>query len=819
LDHLKHHLQSLIRLKSLQQIQPMTQNMNFDISKLNLGTTRSSNAPGFDPLAGMIFGTSKTTRELLGQGLQINKQTLGQILSSGTVKAQEYADILITTSSSALFGLFKSTSQSIQRETKKLDPAVKKALADVFESAYDALVGAGKLLGKGGEEFERQLQNIKIKPQDLKLGKNAEENAKKIEAWLSAQMDRAAEAAFPNIKEFQRAGEGAYETAVRVGDGFARAKGELERLGFEAINYTEITRKKGDVDIQIAKETLIAQSDLGAGAKQYISELTGSLDDVIDSYKKLAEISRLMDQVGASGANLDRTVVNAAGGLDELQAALEEYYDRFLTPEQQIASETRRLTEEFGKLGLAMPKTMEEFTRVLLSFDDTTEAGKKLFGQMIGLSGSFADLTDKIKDQKDAAEEAAKQAEQERKRLEQERLSTLQKAIDDAFSAMQKAYQDLSSIQDRFIKLSKSLRSYMDELVGPASQTISPEQRYFLARQEFERIRSLAGTGNEEALGALASVSKTFLDASRNYNASSEAYQTDLAMVVSAVEASTQYADDQVALAQQSLDIARGQYDRLGQVNASVLSVAQGIASMNVALGNYAAAVASKQAELTSQLAAAQAAAAAASNASNATPMPLPRPTQITPTAFGPTNPATGFRPSQAKAFMTLDYAKSRVEFLYQQLLNRSAEEPAKTNLANELGNARITEAQAVASIRASAEYNALIARGFVPGFARGGAFGPGLAMVGEQGPEMVSFNGSGHVSSAGATSNFFAGIRDAITITSSQQTELLKEQVSELQALVRLQAAANRELINQLSEIRTETAESTRLAKVEASA
>jgi hypothetical protein len=151
--------------------------------------------------------------------------------------------------------------------------------------------------------------------------------------------------------------------------------------------------------------------------------------------------------------------------------------------------------------------------------------------------------------------------------------------------------------------------------------------------------------------------------------------------------------------------------------------------------------------------------------------------------------------------------------------LNRSAEEPAKTSLATQLANAYISEATAVQGIRNSPEYANLRANGFVPGFAKGGAFGPGLAMVGEQGPEMVSFNGSGHVSSAGATANFFAGIRDAINITSSQQTELLKEQVNELQALVRLQAAANRELINQLSEIKSETAESTRIAKKEATA
>lgn len=82
----------------------------------------------------------------------------------------------------------------------------------------------------------------------------------------------------------------------------------------------------------------------------------------------------------------------------------------------------------------------------------------------------------------------------------------------------------------------------------------------------------------------------------------------------------------------------------------------------------------------------------------------------------------------------------------------------------------------------------------------------------------MVS-SGGGYVSSAGATANFFKTIKDAVVVTSNEQTALLKEQIGELQALVRLQSAANRELISQLSEIKSETAESTRIAKIEASA
>jgi tape measure domain-containing protein len=795
--------------------------------KSALGAAADDIATSIQPLIGGLvsqFGSDAVKQA----GFLIGPQNLNRVLQSGLLKGQVGARI--ETESSMLGVTIKKGQTLITDYSNK----IAKAFGEVVRSIAQGINEVGKVIGVTDEEIAKRLSKFKVNIGKIDIaGLSAEEAAKKIEAAFSAMSDTMAMKALPEFKDFQRVGEGYMETITRVAEGINRATGELERLGMEAINYSEIENKRGDVAAEIARQTIIAQSDLGEGAKKYVDQLTGSLEDIIDSYKKLAEITRLINAVGLNGQSLDRTIVNAAGGLDELQTALEDYYDRFLNDQEKVAAQTERLQREFASLGIAMPQTNEDFRKLLGSLDLNSEAGKKLFGRLIGLSGAFADLTDAIAEQQSVAQEVAAQAEEERKRLEQERLSTLQKAIDNAFSAMQKAYQDLTSIQDRFIKLSKSLRSYMDELVGPASQTISPEQRYFLARQEFERIRSLAGTGNEEALGALASVSKTFLDASRNYNASSEAYQSDLAMVVAAVEASTQYADDQVALADQALTVAKAQYDRLGalngtmgQVNASVLSVGQGIASMNVALGNYAAAVASKQAELTSQLAAAQAAAAAAqaaaaaaANTGNAVPIPRPTPSAPIPTAFGPANPARGFQPSQAKAFMTLDYAKSRVEFLYQQLLNRSAEEPAKTSLANELGNARITEAQAVASIRASAEYNALIARGFVPGFARGGAFGPGLAMVGEQGPEMVSFNGSGHISSAGATSNFFAGIRDAITITSSQQTELLKEQVNELQALVRLQAAANRELINQLSEIRTETAESTRLAKVEASA
>ena len=168
--------------------------------------------------------------------------------------------------------------------------------------------------------------------------------------------------------------------------------------------------------------------------------------------------------------------------------------------------------------------------------------------------------------------------------------------------------------------------------------------------------------------------------------------------------------------------------------------------------------------------------------------------------------------PTASKYKWSYEHAYNMANFYYEQLLNRQAEEAARQSIANQLSNGYMSEAQIVQGIRNSPEYAGLRNSGFVPGFATGGTAGQGLALVGEQGPELISMQSSGYVTPAGATANFFGSIKEAITLTSGQQMTLMKEQVVELQALVRLQAAANRELINQLSEIRSETAESTRI-------
>ena len=715
---------------------------NFDVSKLNLGTVSNPRLKHVglpaDPLMGAIvggiIGGTKVNRSLIDQGIHIFEQTLGSIIDAGVVKASQYANVLVTKTDKALFGMFSSTSQKIERETSKLDPVLKSALGQVLDNAYATLIDAGEFLGKGSKEFANVLKNYTIKNEDLKLGKNAEKNAEKIRAWVSSELDRLVETAVPELKEFRRAGEGMFETSIRVADGVAQAEQELMMLGMTAIKYTDIVSdQKDQIDIgtEITRQTILAQADLSKGTRQYVEELKGSAKDVASAYGQIANISATLRGAGFGEIDVDKTMINAAGGLSEFEAAMESFRQNFMTDAQRVNADTVELAQAFGKLGFEMPKSKDEFFKIALGMDKTTEEGKKLFGQFMKLNPAFSELTDAAKELADAQAEA-----------QQKILDGLQKNVDSAFSSMQKAYQDLQKVQDRFLNYSKNIRAYLDELTGGKSAYISPEERYRIARQEFQRVSALVAVGDESALTEITKAGKDFLDASREYNASSQQFQDDFSSVTSALEASAGYAEAQANLVENQLRVAESSYSALVAINTNTIGVQSAISALNATMAAYAAAVA----------------ALAAGKITSA-------PGVIT-TGGG--------------------------EVVY----NPAAPVGSPTN---PIPVARPTLVRPIAR-------------------AIGGTMPAGVSLVGEYGPELIS-SGGGYVSTAGATANFFKTIKDAVVLTSNEQVSLLKEQVVELQALVRLQSTANRELITQLSEIRNETAESTRIAKVEASA
>jgi hypothetical protein len=563
-----------------------------------------------------------------------------------------------------------------------------------------------------------------------------------------------------------------------------------------------------------------------------------------------------MRGAGFATGGLDREMINAAGGLSAFEESLLSFRENFMTEEQRVTTDTADLIVAFGKLGLQLPKSKEDFYALAMGIDTSTSEGKKLFAQLMSLNGKFAEVTDAAKELADtqaeaaeaarkaaedaaeasrkaaeAAAEASRKAAEELEKINETIVAGLQKNVDSAFSAMQKAYQDLQKVQERFLNYSKSIRAYLDELTGGRSTYISPEERYRIARQEFQRVNALAASGDETALGEITKAGKDFLDASREYNASGAQFQADFASVTSALEQSSKYAENQASIAESQLSVAANSYNALITLNTSTLSVTAAVGALSSTMASYANAVSglAEYIKLTGYtggvISTGNGTVAYDPKAPVGSPTnPIAMPKQV-PTMTPAQNPqnllpqipggAKGYNPFASDTLQNYseDYARQMIRFYYQQLLAREPEnEGAYTGRVAQLMGGHITALDLAYQFRQSQEYKDLIARNFIPGFAKGGFAEPGIALVGEKGPELVRFGTSAHVSTANQTSGFFSNLQETISKGDANQ-------VSELQALIRLQSAANQQLIKQMSDLKAEMSELVRKAKMEAAA
>ncbi|GAB2472219.1 hypothetical protein GCM10027082_24670 [Comamonas humi] len=122
--------------------------------------------------------------------------------------------------------------------------------------------------------------------------------------------------------------------------------------------------------------------------------------------------------VGFAGLTdkLQESLLNAAGGLEQLSAAVNTYYSNFYSPEEQLANTKKTLEKQLADLGLSFDLSNGEAAKAAFrkAVEDALAAGNtELAYQLMKLAGTFAYVAD-------AAEEATKKAEEEAKAKEEE---------------------------------------------------------------------------------------------------------------------------------------------------------------------------------------------------------------------------------------------------------------------------------------------------------------------------------------------------------------------------------------------------------------
>lgn len=140
-------------------------------------------------------------------------------------------------------------------------------------------------------------------------------------------------------------------------------------------------------------------------------------------------------------ASLAADLVETAGGAESFAAKFSAYYEAFYTDQEKLAAMTARMRDAFAGLDLAMPAGREGFRALMDGVDLTTEAGQKLYVQLLDLAPAFAELTQAIARTGAAAADAA----QDERRAEALRRNAIRAQGQAALDAVAEAWRGLES--------------------------------------------------------------------------------------------------------------------------------------------------------------------------------------------------------------------------------------------------------------------------------------------------------------------------------------------------------------------------------------
>jgi phage-related minor tail protein len=498
----------------------------------------------------------KTTQSITDAGLYVNAK-LGDLANGQGVS--QYADVQRT--SSSWFGLVKKTSVSTQYGA--VDPAVSKAIGDVIDNMITSLADASASFHFDPKEVDRWFREwttvgfMSLKDMD---GKEVEET---LQAWFSRIGDSLAKGLMGNqLDEFQRMGEGYYETFMRVASGIQSAEFALETLGVKALPLLYVDDKQGDVGAEIVKATL-KWREFGTSLFDVMDKMSGTIDEIVDSYQGLVDARMKMDAAGL-GREVTFGALRGAGSIDGLNSALSTYMENMFTEAEQKVQKAQILGEQFARLGMDLPTSMEGFKELVDALMHSGEKGQMIGVQVMMLSDAFAELYKVTEDGSKAAEEAA------------DRVAKARADLEDSYD---KEATRLGELRDAFGAFGDSLTQLRDDLTMGDLSPLNTADKYTVAKMEMMRVSALAQSGDRDAMQDYQAKATQFLELSKQFNASGQGYNTDYNQVMTDIARQKDMAANQETTAEQSLSYLKSTVDHLLGVEENTKTIAEAISN------------------------------------------------------------------------------------------------------------------------------------------------------------------------------------------------------------------------------------------------
>lgn len=334
-----------------------------------------------------IFGKSSST--ITDAGLSIGG-TAAQMQQGQGVN--QYADK--TTTKKSWFS--SSTKTSTVMQDAGADVARQFGL--IFGGVSDSLRSAAGAMGQDAAAVAQRLAGYVIDIPRLSLqGLKGDDLQEAISTAVGAKADEMARLVAPGLVDFQRIGEGYFETVVRVASATESAGETLRRLGVASVSLGQVVKKGAeDVGAEIVRQSITALEGVSVGIGSVIDLMAGSAQELADTYSALRDVRDSLVMMGVSGAAVSRAMLTGAGGLDQLASGVTAFEEGFFSESERTQMATARMAAEFKRLGVAMPSSRAGFRSLVTGIDTSTEAGQQLLGSLLPLSSQFGSLMDQM---------------------------------------------------------------------------------------------------------------------------------------------------------------------------------------------------------------------------------------------------------------------------------------------------------------------------------------------------------------------------------------------------------------------------------------
>lgn len=435
------------------------------------------------PVIGSILsGLFGTKTSVIGNGLSGGPQSVGSILNSG-FDASYYSDVK---KKSSFLGISTGTKYSTQYGAA--DPGLENQFTLILRQFNDAIVASAGPLGAATGDIQNRLNSfvVNIGKIDLK-DLTGEQIQEKLTAIFGAAADGMAAAAFPAVAQFQKVGEGTFETLVRVASTVEAVAASLDLLGTSA-------------------QTMGIAATLG-------------LADQFDS-------------------------------VSALTSAADAYFESFYTQEEQAAAKTAQFAGVFSSLGMVMPETLAGFRQLVEAQNLTSAAGQATYATLLQLAPAFADLRASMEGAKSAVDIASERQDLQRQLLELQGDTAALRALDLAKldASNRGLQQEIYAMQDAQAAASaaKALAeawtsvgdSIMDEVKRIRGLADTGTAGGFVALMgQFNAATAAARGGDQDAAKSLPALSQALLTAAADQATSRQELARVQAQTAASLEA------------------------------------------------------------------------------------------------------------------------------------------------------------------------------------------------------------------------------------------------------------------------------------------